>query len=429
MQQSPDSGISVLVVGGGLAGLATAIESYRKGHQVRVVDRRPNFNDFGDLIGIGPSALRTPEKWPGFLERVRAQSYTPMNWMFKYDNTLLCKVPTGQPDYPSLLISRADLHRQLYAYATELQIPIEFGKFVEEYHESDEKAFATTSDGETLEADVIIAADGVGSRSWKLVMGKKDQPISSGFAVYRVDFPIGPALKNPLIAAEFADVDDRVSVHIGPDAHVVIGKKKDHINWMMTYKDDGNADESWTKTAQADKALKHVAGWTPFLTELIEATPNNTVIDWKLMWRNPQPQWTSPKARVIQVGDSAHSFLPSSGSGATMAWEDAFSIAACLQLGGKKNIPVATRVHNLLRFERVSCAQKMGYKTRELWHKTDWEAVSKNPNSVGNTLGNWVLRHDPEQYAREKYEDASNSILTGAPFKNTNAVPGYTYKP
>lgn len=47
MKRSPASGVSVLVVGGGIAGLAFSIEAYRKGHEVRVIERRPNCNNYG----------------------------------------------------------------------------------------------------------------------------------------------------------------------------------------------------------------------------------------------------------------------------------------------------------------------------------------------------------------------------------------------
>jgi 2-polyprenyl-6-methoxyphenol hydroxylase-like FAD-dependent oxidoreductase len=85
------------------------------------------------------------------------------------------------------------------------------------------------------------------------------------------------------------------------------------------------------------------------MTELINATPNRTVVKWKIMWRDPVPQWASPEGRVIQIGDAAHSFIPTSASGATMALEDAYSLAACLQLGGRENVGLAVKVHNELR--------------------------------------------------------------------------------
>ena len=67
------------------------------------------------------------------------------------------------------------------------------------------------------------------------------------------------------------------------------------------------------------------------------------------MWRDPQPQWVSEGGRVVQLGDAAHPFLPTSFSGGTMAMEDDYSLAACFQLSGKKNVAIATKVHNKLR--------------------------------------------------------------------------------
>lgn len=81
------------------------------------------------------------------------------------------------------------------------------------------------------------------------------------------------------------------------------------------------------------------------------------------------------------------------------------------------------------RFERVSCAQKMGFKNREVFHNTDWDAVAKNPEMMGKMVGNWLVNHDPEQYTYENYDRCADHLLNGAPFENTNAVPGYKYKP
>ena len=96
-------------------------------------------------------------------------------------------------------------------------------------------------------------------------------------------------------------------------------------------------------------ALQAVEGWEPFVTELIKATPDRSVLDWKLMWRDPQPRWTSPGGRVVQIGDAAHPFLPSSASGGTMAMEDGYTMAACLAIARKRDVPLATKVHNHLR--------------------------------------------------------------------------------
>lgn len=70
----------------------------------------------------------------------------------------------------------------------------------------------------------------------------------------------------------------------------------------------------------------------------------------------------------------------------------------------------------------------MGFRTNQLFHNADWDAIFKNPKVVLKTVGDWILTHDPEQYAYDNYGNCANHILMGTPFQNTNAVPGYTYK-
>lgn len=47
MERYPLSGLSILIVGGGIGGLTFAIEAHRKGHDVRVLEKRPNFSGYG----------------------------------------------------------------------------------------------------------------------------------------------------------------------------------------------------------------------------------------------------------------------------------------------------------------------------------------------------------------------------------------------
>ena len=90
-------------------------------------------------------------------------------------------------------------------------------------------------------------------------------------------------------------------------------------------------------------------GWDEALLRVMKQTPPKSVVDYKIMWRNPNTKWASDGGLILQLGDSAHSFLPTSANGATQAMEDGVSIAACLRLAGKHNIPLATRVHTRLR--------------------------------------------------------------------------------
>ena len=124
-------------------------------------------------------------------------------------------------------------------------------------------------------------------------------------------------------------------------------------NAILIHQDNGSASESWTPDVEPAEVLKvmekEAPGWHPAVPAIMKTSPKGSIIHWKLMWRDLCENWTSPAGRVVQVGDSAHSFLPSSGNGASQAIEDAITLATCLKLGGRSGVPIATRVYNKLR--------------------------------------------------------------------------------
>ena len=186
------------------------------------------------MIVITTSALQTPKKWPGFMQEARKEGIAPELTMKKFDGSVVGTFPVGDPNDPSLAIYRSKLHKVLYDYASRLGIPVEFSAMVSDYFEADNHAGVVMSDGRRLTADIVVAADGVGSKSWPLVVGSKDPPISSGFVLYRVTFPAAPALENPIIAREFGGYRDRAFLHAGHGAHIVSCKSEKDICWMLT---------------------------------------------------------------------------------------------------------------------------------------------------------------------------------------------------
>lgn len=81
------------------------------------------------------------------------------------------------------------------------------------------------------------------------------------------------------------------------------------------------------------------------------------------------------------------------------------------------------------RFERVSCAQKMSFVNSQIKHKTDWDAIMADPKKIRTRFPRWIYQHNPEDYAYEKFGLAFNSLVSGAPFQNTNYPPGHKFKP
>ena len=163
--------------------------------------------------------------------------------MHKYDGELLGGPFVQKAGFESIPIpvSRPRLISMLYDYVYMLGIPVTFGKHVVDYYENLEtrKAGAITDGGEQFEGDLVVAADGVASKSWKAVSGADSKPQSSGFSVYRVVYPTKLALSNSLIAKNFPLLeggDDICRVWLGKNTHAIALVSPENTTWFLTHK-------------------------------------------------------------------------------------------------------------------------------------------------------------------------------------------------
>ncbi|KAJ5931007.1 hypothetical protein N7466_006500 [Penicillium verhagenii] len=447
--RSPPSNISVLIVGGGVAGLLAALECWRKGHDVRVLERSPSRLLTGDGFAIGPSAINALRQWPDLDKEIRHLSYEPWISWHKITGEMISspkpfelnpsKTTSGdqksQPPVKVYRYSRPKMHKMLSDQLERIGLEVEYGKRAVEFYESSSYSTAGVflQDGEKIEADVVIAADGIGSISSRITLGHEVRARPIGFSIYRCSCSIESFLADPVFNEKFSELEDdrpMFQMWIGKNVHFLVGRMQNEITWYLTYQSRGDSKESWSNIVDPDTVLQTTAmieGWPEYADRLIQATPKDCINDFKLMWREPQPCWTSCTGRVIQIGDAAHTFHPSSGNGATQGMEDAISLATCLQIAGKDNVPWATRVHNKLRFERVACLQMLGVLNHQMRHRSADAKVSQ-AKPIG-LLGAWIWQHSPEQYAIENYQLALANLAGQGSFQNTNTPPGYIYKP
>ncbi|KAF2138897.1 uncharacterized protein K452DRAFT_290542 [Aplosporella prunicola CBS 121167] len=455
----PASGIDVLVVGTGLAGLTVALECIRKGHSVRVLERNADINTAGDMYFMGLSATRFFKHWPEM-----AKEYDQISihnaWMetFKHDGEQMIapkkvaerlRAEGLDPDTPPGTFQMRPLVYKMFVNQVEqMGVKVKFHQRVVDYFEDEEsgRASVVTDRGERYEADVVIAADGVGSKSQRIVGGQV-KAMSSGRAMWRAAFPLEELNKNPEVKEFFkmipgeTGLEPIVRTFLGPGTYALTLTRPDTMIWIMNHDVTGTEKESWSNTVEADEVLKgmdEVPGpkkWAPIFKDLVRLTPPKTIINFELLWRNPQPSWTSPGARIIQIGDAAHSFLPASGNGATQAIEDAVTVASCLHLAGsREGVPEAVRAHARIRFTRNACAQKLGFSNAELLQDTDWSKVKIEPRRAAPKMPRWVFDHDPEAYAHANYKAVVDGMKRGIRFDEDenippNFPPGYRYEP
>ncbi|KAI8946936.1 FAD/NAD(P)-binding domain-containing protein [Xylaria longipes] len=447
------TGISIIVAGGGIGGLMFALEAWRQGHDVRIFEKTPKLDTLGDAFGIMAPALTTLRFFPSMKAEFEKESYDAELSLWHNDGFKIIHYGDGPWNAPGAAHPAKDVHvpwietrsavaHMLTSQCQRLGIQIHYGATVVAFNETSAKAVVTVeTKNETThaEADIVVAADGVGTKSHAHVSGQPVKATSSGYSMYRGIVPLGlieKSLSSRILEKFFSNQRPEFRIYVcPPDTHANIILSKDFFSYGLTYKDSkyGEKDvkESWNATVPTDVVVEKFSKLDPDLLETLRVIPDNSAIDWTLRWRDPQPKWTSDGGRVVQLGDSAHSFLPTSGNGASQACEDALSLATCLRIAQKGNERVATRVHNKLRFERVSTIQKFGVLTRSSMHNIDLELAKEEPETLRNMLvmPEWIWGHDPVQYALDNYEQVEQHILKGTPFHNTNLPQGYTYEP
>ena len=72
--------------------------------------------------------------------------------------------------------------------------------------------------------------------------------------------------------------------------------------------------------------------------------------------------------------------------------------------------PAANEVSND-RYERTSLTQRMGFETRHVWHQTDWEAVSNNPEVLKFPQPAWLNGIDAGDYASRRCEEVVYELV------------------
>ncbi len=263
---------------------------------------------------------------------------------------------------------------------------------------------------------------------------------------YRTAFPLELAFSDEMVRKRW-EGKHTYEFWMGSGMHIGLYMSHEMVALGITPRDEfldpGKLarSENWDPDVDPDKVIRVMrramasskgsgdSAWHPVLEALVRTAPRGGLIHWPLLWRNLTSEWVSKRTgRVVQIGDAAHSTVPSSAAGGTLALEGAVALAACLRLAGVENVALGTRVYNLLCYERASCTQKLAFvNAQTLGHTTDWDALRRSPEKARLRYPKWLFRHDPESYVSEKWIQASAHLVDGAEFRNTNIPPGHNF--
>jgi salicylate hydroxylase len=412
MHPSPDPrtpGIpQIAILGGGIGGLAAAAFLHHAGLPCTVYEQAAQLTQIGAGVVVAPNAARLLRRLgllDAFTERaVRLE----VGWEFRrwQDGTVLsaedlaarCEGLYGEHTYTA---HRADLLGVLRSAVPPDAIQLN-RRCVEVSLRDTGQPALRFSDGQVIEPDVLIGADGIHSIV-RATLTEATPAAYSGLCAFR---GLVPAADAPEFARRNAQV-----IWLGPSHHLVHYpiSAGSLVNLVAIAPAGDYTVESWTATATVEEFVSEFNGWDSRLTSLIRAA--GTLGRWALLDRAPLQRWGI--GPVTLLGDAAHPMFPFFGQGAAQAIEDAASVAHHLAAatgsessagGGRTAIAepaliTALRRYEGLRIPRTTQLQNVSHARAHVNHLPDGpdqEARDKSFSEADPLLANgWIYRYDP----------------------------------
>ena len=357
--------LSVAVVGAGMGGLATAAALRRVGIAVNVYEQASKFTRLGAGIQIGCNAMKVLRGF-GLEPLMRASAFYPRSWNNReYDSgdvrfdMIFGETAEARYGAPYLLGHRGDLHSALASAVPAEAIHLAH-RVVGIDQRSDRGVKLTFENGSSIEADAVVASDGVHSFVKEQLFGK-DEPNFTGRIAYRTVFPA--ALLNGYA------IDD-CTKWWGPDRHIVIYYVKpdrSEVYFVTSQPEPGFTIESWSAMGDVVELRKAFDGFHPQVRHVLAACPS--VHKWALFDRNPQVRWG--EGNVTLLGDACHPMTPYMAQGAAMAIEDAAVLSRCLEGVDRDGVESAFRRFEATRKPRTSRVQLSSRTNTWLKTRTD----------------------------------------------------------
>ncbi|MGG3449419.1 FAD-dependent monooxygenase [Domibacillus aminovorans] len=311
----------VIVVGGGIGGLAAALGVVEAGKTVAVLEQAPQFGEVGAGIQLGPNAMAVLDRF-GLVDEINKLAVFPKRLVLKdvYTGEELTVLDLGEEfqeryGQPYIVMHRSDLHRVLLeACQKSNKITLFNDQAIQSADENESGVLVTNQRGETFAAEALIGADGLKSNMRKLF--SDDEPICSEYVAYRGTIPINE------ISAD-NNLDD-VIMWIGPNLHLVQYpvRRGELYNQVVVFKsfEYKEGSEDWGTPEEMDKRFE---GCHPLVVNALSFIQRQ--IRWPMYDRLPIDNWT--KGKITLLGDAAHPMLQYLAQGGCQALEDAACMA------------------------------------------------------------------------------------------------------
>jgi 2-polyprenyl-6-methoxyphenol hydroxylase-like FAD-dependent oxidoreductase len=371
----------VLVVGGGIGGLSTALALAQKGIPVQVLEQAPEFKEIGAGIQLGPNVFRMFEvlglteqmfHWCAFPEglefrdSITAETIVDMKIDKRFHDKY--RAPYG-------VIHRADmLNVILDACKKSNLIKLAISQKVVTIDDTGSGVTVKTEAGETYQGPALVGCDGLWSTVREKIVGD-GKPVVSGHIAYRAVLPTSEW------PAEYRL--PKMMVWCGEKTHLVHYplRRGELFNLVVVFHSD-RYEEGWDTYGDPAELHERFKDKCEPVRTLLQKV--NAWKMWVLCDRPAIKNWT--KGRITLLGDAAHPMLQYLAQGGNTAMEDAVCLANQVETTGR-DYELAFKKYQELRYLRTARVQLMARVYGEVYHAS----------GVNRELRNKVLREWAEQ--------------------------------
>ena len=372
----------ILIVGGGLGGLAAALALGRSGWRVRVLEEAPQFGAIGYGIQLGPNVFPMFERL-GVSEAVLRASDSPpaLVMLDALDGEEITRIPTGEKfrrrfAHPYIVVHRIDLHHVLLDACNAMpNIELEASTCAVGIEDDGGQVRVRTRDGRSIAGAAVIGADGLGS-SIRSMLRNEGPPRLTGYVAHRTIVPM-ERVPDGVLRHE-------VVLWGGPGYHIVHyplrhGSVFNIVAVFRTsiYAEKGDArghgEELERTYRDAHPAMQALLG----LMDLERR--------WAISDRDPIRHWH--RGRTVLLGDAAHPTLQSLAQGACMAIEDGVCLAEAIEAAGG-DFEAAFQRYEAARVVRTARVQ---LDSRSLWEFYHAAGIARDVRRL--TVADWTEEH------------------------------------
>lgn len=363
---------TIVIAGGGIGGLATALGLSRNGFRAIVLEQAQELGEIGAGIQLGPNAFHAFDTLGiGEEARARAVYIDQLRLMDAINGEEITHIPLDAPfrarfGNPYAVVHRGDLHgAMLQACRASPHVELRTSHSVTGYEQDGRSVRALVRGRDAVAGDLLVGADGLRSAIRGQLVGD-GEPRVSGHTTFR-----------SVIPTEQMPEDLRwnaATLWAGPKVHLVHYPLTDWklFNLVVTcHNDPGKAVTG--EPVDTEEVRRWFAHIHPRARQIVEY--GRSWRRWVLCDRDPVANWTD--GRVTLLGDAAHPMLQYAAQGACMALED----AVCLShmLAAHDDVATALAAYQQQRTVRTGRLQLLSRAIGEyIYHPAGANAAIRN---------------------------------------------------